>query len=156
MEERWKIEWSTRRPRLLLCSDFFLTLARAMMNNQSDGRGFPQIYSLINNTVRSASHTNPGDLLPQKWLTGSHLHSHISRAGEVCDGDKIWRQGVRLSATERRCDLEARSNPESKAEINALARDDALLIDGIAQVERKRTNTFVQIRSDCWCTRGNI
>jgi hypothetical protein len=43
-------------------------------------------------------------------------------------------------------DLEARSNPE-KVEINALP--DALLIDGIAQVERKRTNTFIQIRSDC-------
>jgi hypothetical protein len=43
-------------------------------------------------------------------------------------------------------DLEARSNPE-KVEINA--PPDALLIDGIAQVERKRTNTFIQIRGDC-------
>lgn len=75
-----------------------------MMNNQSDGCGYPQIYSLINNTVRRRVAQIPGDLLPQKWLTGSHLHSraHISRAGEVCDGDKIWSQGVRLSATQRR------------------------------------------------------
>jgi len=40
--------------------------SRAMMNNQSDGCGYPQIYSLINNMVRRRVPQIPGDLLPQK------------------------------------------------------------------------------------------